>query len=60
MELQIALKQLEQDYYSNSQNFDLYSSLDEYVEMNIDELLGLQEEIMEQVEVYVVEVKKWN
>lgn len=41
MELQIALKQLEQDYYSNSQNFDLYTSLDEYVAMNIDELLGL-------------------
>ena len=41
MELQVALQQLAQDYYSNSQNFDLYTSLDEYVAMNIDELLGL-------------------
>ena len=39
-ELKIALEQLKQDYYSNSQNFDNYESIDEYIAMNIDDLIG--------------------
>lgn len=40
-DLQVALQILANDYYSNSQNFDDYSSLEEYVEYNLDTFLGV-------------------
>ena len=39
-ELQIALQNIEIEYYRDSSNFDAYS-LEEYVEARLDEYLGV-------------------
>ena len=40
MELQVALQNIEIDYYRDSSNFDTYT-LEEYTEMMLDEYLGV-------------------
>jgi len=40
LELRVALQNIENDYYRDSSNFDLYT-LEEYVEARLDEYLGV-------------------